>query len=128
MLPYTEPSGSGSSDHNYNDVAQQRRRRRRQHHEQQKQQEGEEEEEQDQDQTAWVFVHTLNTESGLLRKVAALGVGATMVAALPPPASNPRTAAFRVVLRLLPFLTHDEQNLTACLMVRWAWRRLGVLP
>ncbi|CAE7658514.1 unnamed protein product [Symbiodinium microadriaticum] len=57
-----------------------------------------------------VYVHTLNTESGLIRKIDALQLSsyaATLLAAEPMAAN---VAAFVVCLAVLPYLTDAEKN------------------
>eukprot|EP00439_Symbiodinium_sp_Y106_P074685 s509_g14.t1 len=60
-----------------------------------------------------VYVHTLNTESGLIRKIDALQLSsyvATLLAAEPVPAN---VAAFVGCLAVLPYLTDAEKNASA---------------
>jgi len=65
------------------------------------------------DPRAVYFIHTLNTESGLLRKIDATGIPLTVNAL-----SSPH---FPAILHLLPFLSDAEKNASAYCLVR----RLG---
>ena len=64
-----------------------------------------------------VYVHTLNTESGLIRKIDALGIQLT----LPP---GPRARRLKAILGILGYLTDLEKNHSAYSLVR-AFSRLS---
>lgn len=84
-----------------------------------------------------VFVHTLNTESGLLRKVEALGLGGSVLpqvmTAIAPagvllPSNRPlstssaRGVIFYALLVVLGYLTPAEKNAAATVLVVWSKR------
>ena len=62
-----------------------------------------------------VFVHTLNTESGLIRKIEALQLEDVVV--IP---HGLRRDWFFIVLRIIQFLEHADKNRSASPLVLWA--------
>eukprot|EP00750_Incisomonas_marina_P033232 INCI9691.1.p1 GENE.INCI9691.1~~INCI9691.1.p1 ORF type:complete len:235 (+),score=37.68 INCI9691.1:321-1025(+) len=83
-----------------------------------------------------VFVHTLNTESGLLRKLEALGLGEAVLPQMmtriaptgvsqscrPLSKSSARGVIFYAVLVVLGYLTAAEKNAAATVLVVWSKR------
>ncbi|CAK0857164.1 unnamed protein product [Prorocentrum cordatum] len=72
------------------------------------------------------FVHTLNTESGLARKVDALGLGADAHGLIGEEVPWSERAPLRAVVAVLPFLADREKNASAYALVL-ALRRAAAL-
>ena len=67
------------------------------------------------------FVHTFNTESGLIRKVDALGLAVQVGQALP---LGTRRTIFHFVLTVIGLLDAKDKNAAATVLVRWAKRMM----
>ena len=73
------------------------------------------------EEEATVYVHTLNTESGLIRKFDALGLDYQQM--VPRDAYAERGVVFASLFRILTFLLDAEKNASAQVLVHW----MGVL-
>lgn len=75
-----------------------------------------------------LFVHTLNTESGLLRKIDSLHISLAPPSVLASQANDEnaeypgalgRNERFNLALQVLPYLSDFEKNNSAFVLVRW---------